>query len=577
MTGSGGRTRWRTGRFGRGGGCEGQTAIEYVGIGAVVLALILAMLVAGRASGVGVTVGGRLCEAVAAIGAGEAGDCAGSGADDSGPGDEGDGGDGSSDNDVGDADESTPTASDSPGGDAEDGEDGEEDPFEPDKCLLSSDDRRTTTRIQILFFKISSSEQVTIEQWSDGSVTLSRNVDVGAGVEGGVSAGIGKLGNWSGEAELSAGYNWSSGSGGQWIFNAHKEGASLQEDLEHNVEDAKKYAKLLAKTDECGSDPDPEGQIACSAAASWFVPDQDPEKAPDVDISRTTTEASGEVGFGLSTHKGSDEDDNVANVGASGSMSDDVTVLRAQSGEDAGKITFVYTFTMSGKLEADAAGRVGASGEGTHMQQVAVTYDAEKYDKEEDDGKPHHPENMEITTSQQGGVVGKGDGSTEVEVSAGSGLTLSVEGGAGSSTSTLHTESASVDLDTDEKSAAVEDWLRGRGKHPAKGTLPSPRDAAEPLAADASPVQKLLHDNAKVTSLDYDVNKDWWDTSLAIGIGVAAGSVNLGFKLFGLSVEHEETEQTITGNPTYAGRPEDDGTRPWKPFTKCTDVRPVES
>lgn len=576
MAGDDGRIRRRTGRFGRGRGCEGQTAVEYVGIGAVVLALILAMLVAGRASGVGVAIGGRLCEAVATIGAGEAGDCAGPGKND--------GGDGRSDNDVkgdggGDGDgggEATLTASGS-SGDASDAADGEEDPFEPDKCLLSSDDRKTTTRIQILFFKISSSEQVTIEQWSDGSVTLSRNVDLGAGVEGGVSAGIGKLGNWSGEAQLSGGYNWSSGSGGQWIFNAHEEGASVQENLEHNVEDAKKYAKLLAKNDECGSAPDPEVQIACSAAASWYVPDQDPEKAPDVDISRTTTEASGEVGFGLSTHKGSDEDDNVAGVGASGSMSDDVTVLRAQSGEDAGKITFVYTFTMSGKLEADAAGKVGASGEGTHMQQVAVTYDAEEYDKEKDDGEPHHPQKLEITTSQQDGVAGKGDGGTEVEVSGGSGLTLSVEGGAGSSTSTLHTESASVDLDTDAKSAAVEDWLRGRGKQPAKGTLPSPRDAADPPAADASPVRQLLHDNAKVTSLDYDVNKDWWDASLAIGIGVAAGSVNLGFKLFGLSVEHEETEQTLTGDPTYAGKPENDGTRPWKPFTRCTDVTPVRS
>ncbi|MGW1404771.1 hypothetical protein [Streptomyces sp. NPDC002403] len=575
MTGSGGRTRWRTRRHGRGGRCEGQTAIEYTGVGAVALALILAMLMAGRASGVGAAIGGRLCEAVATIGAGDAGDagdCAESGTDDGASG--GEGGDGSPDNDVVDTDEPTLTASGMSGDDAGDDE---EDPFEPDKCLLSSDDRKTTTRIQILFFKISSSEQVTIEQWSDGSVTLSRNVDVGAGVEGGVSAGIGKLGNWTGEARLSAGYNWSSGSGGQWIFDGHEEGASAQEDLEHNVENAKKYAKLLAKNDECASDPDPEGQIACSAAASWFVPDQDPEKAPDVDISRTTTEASGEVGFGLSTHKGSDEDDSVADVGASGSMSDDVTVLRSRSGEDAGKITFVYTFTMSGKLGADAAGEAGASGEGTHMQQVAVTYDAETYDKEEDDGKPHHPENLEITTSRAGGVAAEGDGGTEVEVSGGSGLTISVEGGAGSSTSTLHTESASVDLDTDEKSTAVEDWLRGRGEQPAKGTLPAPRDATDPLAGDASPVRQLLHDNAEVTSLDYDVNKDWWDASLAIGIGVAAGSVNLGFKLFGLSVEHEETEQTLTGNPAYAGEPEEDGTRPWKPFTRCTDVKPVDS
>ncbi|GAA2406706.1 hypothetical protein GCM10010433_01590 [Streptomyces pulveraceus] len=53
--------------------------------------------------------------------------------------------------------------------------------------------------------------------------------------------------------------------------------------------------------------------------------------------------------------------------------------------------------------------------------------------------------------------------------------------------------------------------------------------------------------------------------------------MNLGFEPFGLSVEHEGTEQTITGSPAYAGEPADEGARPWKPFTRCTDVKPVES
>ncbi|WP_405682735.1 hypothetical protein [Streptomyces sp. NBC_00057] len=42
-------------------------------------------------------------------------------------------------------------------------------------------------------------------------------------------------------------------------------------------------------------------------------------------------------------------------------------------------------------------------------------------------------------------------------------------------------------------------------------------------------------------------------------------------------MEHEETQQTLTGNPTYAGKSDGDGIRPWKPFTKRTDVKPVES
>ncbi|MES9593213.1 hypothetical protein ABWK57_30870 [Streptomyces sp. NPDC094045] len=107
MTEGHGRTRWWTRRYGRGRGCEGQTAVEYVGIGAVVLALILAMLMAGRASGVGVAIGGRLCRAVATIGAGDAADCATSGTGDGTSG--GEGGDGSSANDVGSADAPTLT------------------------------------------------------------------------------------------------------------------------------------------------------------------------------------------------------------------------------------------------------------------------------------------------------------------------------------------------------------------------------------------------------------------------------------------------------------------------------------
>ncbi|MFF1925560.1 Flp family type IVb pilin [Streptomyces sp. NPDC058221] len=544
---------------------QGQTSVEYVGIGAVVVALILAMLAANRASGIGTAVSGRLCEAVATIGAGDSGDC--------GKPVKGNGPSPSPSTSRGDGDDPTLTTSSTQN--PKDGKDGK-DPFEPDSCLLSSDDKKTTTRIQILFLTLSNSEQVVIEQYSDGSVTLSRNVGAAFGVQAGVSASLGKLGKWGGEASVKGGYNWTTEGGSQYRFTSHKKGASHQEDLKQNVADAKKYAKALAKQDECGGNPDPEVQISCSALVSTLKPTKEPKRAPDVDMSKTSTTAEGGVDFGLShTHKGSKEDDNVANLGISGSLNNDVTVLRSKKGEDAGKITFVYTMTVEGKLQADAAGNVGAGGEGNHMQQVSVTYDAKKYDKEKKENRPHHPEKMELTTSQQGGVSAQAG--ADVEAVGGAGLTFGIEGSSGSSKNWLHTESASLDLDTDAERTTAENWLRGRGKQPAKGKIPSPRDASQPLDSDAGPVERLIHDKAKLTDLDYDVDKDWWDASMAIGIGVSTGSASFGFQLFGLSVEHEETLQTITGDPQYATEPDETGNRPWVPFTNCTDTKPVKN
>ncbi|WP_037729511.1 hypothetical protein, partial [Streptomyces scopuliridis] len=64
------------------------------------------------------------------------------------------------------------------------------DPFEPAKCLLSQDQTKTTVVIQILFIKISSSESVKLQQWSDGTVTLERVTETGGGVTASISAGI---------------------------------------------------------------------------------------------------------------------------------------------------------------------------------------------------------------------------------------------------------------------------------------------------------------------------------------------------------------------------------------------------
>lgn len=489
----------------------------------------------------------------------------------------------------------------------------EDDPFQPAKCLLSSDETKDTVVVQILFIKISSSEQVKVQQWSDGSVTLERMSTKGGGVTGSISASIPGLKNWGGGASLGGSYVKSSGSGGQWMFNTHKSD-DHQKDLEQNLKDAKEFAEFLKAAEKCRSRPpgahSTELGMICGHHAKEKKPDVDPEKAPDVDITKSTTDVSGDVSFGGKYAKDdkklkSLKDDIAAEIkkanpkassaelaakvkkaqdtlvgsapdtkgvggastqGLSGAMSKDVVVLRTKTGPDAGKVTFVYTFAMSG-----SAG-VGEKSEGSHMQQIAVTYDAASYDREVKEKAPHHPEKVKIVTSEESG---NGPG-INVSGSVNTGpVTIDVGAGGGKTHTRLHTESAEVALTDDEDRAAVEEWIRGRGGNPAERSVPSPHDLTGKSAATAGPVERLLHDKSQISSLDYDVNTDWWNASLGIGFGLSAGSVGVGFKLFGVDVTHEKKTQTITGNPTYAGAPQVDGSRPWKPFTKCSDTKPI--
>ncbi|MFE4639953.1 hypothetical protein, partial [Streptomyces sp. NPDC056730] len=249
-----------------------------------------------------------------------------------------------------------------------------------------------------------------------------------------------------------------------------------------------------------------------------------------------------------------------------GTMTEDVVVMRTNTGVNAGKITFIYTFTVKGSAGA------GGVATGERMQQVAVTYDAAAYDEEEKNDDPHHPEKLVITTSQEAGD----GGGVKVEGGANAGpVTIDVGGGGGSTESRIHTETAELILDNDTDSTTVEDWLRGRGDDPASNPLPSPSDAAEVPDSDAGPLEHLLHNKGKLSRLDYEANTDWWNASLGIGFGISAGQFSLGFKLFGIDITHEEKNQTITGDPTYATGPKNGGARPWVEWKNCTKTKPI--
>ncbi|MFC8081054.1 hypothetical protein ACFUN8_36605, partial [Streptomyces sp. NPDC057307] len=207
-------------------GETGQGGVEYVAVIGVVAAIIGAILALTVPNDTAVGLQDAVCRIVNAGDGGEG--C------DSGDGGEGDGDDGG-----GGGGDGTPEAP-------------PDDPFQPAKCLLSQDQTKETVVVQILFIKLSSSEQIKLQQWSDGTVTLERVTESGAGVTASISAGIPGLKDWGGSASLSGSYMKGSGSGGQWLFNGNKTG-DPQKDLELNLEDAKQFTEYLKAQDECNS------------------------------------------------------------------------------------------------------------------------------------------------------------------------------------------------------------------------------------------------------------------------------------------------------------------------------------
>ncbi|MFI6079449.1 hypothetical protein ACIBBB_00325 [Streptomyces sp. NPDC051217] len=531
---------------------RGQGGVEYVALIGVVAAVVAGIVALTVPADTAVGLQDAVCRVVNAGDGGEGCDSSGGSGDDGGGGGGGDGDDGGI-----------------PG-----------DPFQPAKCLLSQEQTKTTVVIQILFIKISGSEQLKVQQWSDGTVTLERVTDSSVGVTASVSAGIPGLKDWGGSASLNGTYSKGKGQGGQWVFASNKSD-DPQADLAANLADAEEFAAALKQSDTCdamiGSPVSPISQVGCKNSAVSQMQSANPERMPDVDITKTTTDASGGLSFGKSFKKGAGgKDENgkskdlgsVSADGLTGSMTEDVVVMRTNTGPDAGKITFVYTFSVDGK-----SGQ-GAQGKATRMQQVAVTYDAATYDQEQKDGKEHRPEKLVITTSEENGEGGG------VQVGAGANVpgtpvTIDVGGGGGTIESQIHTESAELVLDNDTDSKLVEDWLRGRGDFPAGDALPTPSEAAEVPGGDAGPLERLLHDKGKLSRLDYKANTDWWNASLGIGFGISAGQVTMGFKLFGIDITHEEKNQTITGDPTYATGPKNGGARPWVEWKNCTRTSPI--
>lgn len=370
------------------------------------------------------------------------------------------------------------------------------------------------------------------------------------------------------------------GIGGQWLFDGHKSD-DPNADLKENLSDAREFAHALDQMDTCeamaGTPVSPISQAGCGNNAMEQMRKDDPEKLPDVDITKSTTEAAGGVSFGQSFTKGKGKGkskDGGTEVGSistdllSGSMTNDVVVMRSGAGgKDSGEITFVYTFSVAGKAGP------GGQADGTRMQQVAVTYDADQYDKEKKKDKAHHPTKLEVTTSTESGKTEGAQAGGGVNAGP---VTIDVGGGKGRTKSQIHTETAEMDLKAAPDSTMVEDWLRGRGDFPASDALPSPSEAAGAVTENTGPLQRLMHDQGKISRLDYKANTDWWNASLGIGFGISAGQVSLGFKLFGIDITHEHRQQTITGDPEYATAPHGwHGARPWTEWKKCTQTSPI--
>ncbi|MFE2938967.1 hypothetical protein ACFXKG_07860 [Streptomyces sp. NPDC059255] len=530
--------------------------MEYLGMLTLVVSLVLGLTL----TPVGTKVTGGLHDAICQLTTGES--CrSGAGGDDTAlpDPDSTDAGDGG-----------TTTLSDPEGKPEEPTE--EDAAFEPDKCILASETDKQKTVMRILFIKISSSSELKVTQWSDGTVTLDSTGTVQGGVEGGID--FPGLKSWGGSASLSGSYTKGGGGGGRWLFDGNKTG-DPQKDLEANYKDAQQFAEYLKGAAKCNSGPPrawgTELGMICNHKNKDKLPELPPDRQPDLDITKTTSEKSGDVKFGKSLRTGKENKSvgQLTGKGAQGTWMEDTLVMRGN-----GEITFVYTMEINGRVGN------GYQGEGSHMQQFYVTYNAEDYDKEEKDGRPHRPTRLRITTAERG-MSGNPGVDIRGSVPAGP-VTLHVEGGGGKTETDLHTEVAELDLKDAKDSETVENYLRNGEDGDDSGLkqihnagIPSPSSAADPLTPDSTPFERLLHDKAKLSSLDYKVNIDWWKAGFALSLGTSLHKLSTGFKLFGLETSREHEEQKLTGDPTYAGAPREDGTRPWLPFKKCSSITPV--
>lgn len=443
--------------------------------------------------------------------------------------------------------------------------------FQPDKCVLNSETTKKKTVVRILFVKLSANSEVKIQQWSDGTVTLDSTGTVQGGVEGGLDF---PRVPWNGSASLTGGFTKGGGGGGRWLFDGHKTG-DPQKDLEANYADAQQFVKFLEGAAKCNAAPPrawgAELGMLCHHDNKDELPEVPPDREPDYDISKTTTEISGDVKFGKGLQKGGDgkSKGSLQTKGFQGTLMKDILVLRGN-----GEITFIYTLEINGRIGT------GYQGEGSHLQQIFVTYNAADYDKEEKEKREHRPTRLRITTAER---PMNGNPGVDLKASAQAGpFNVSIEGGGGETKSTVHTEVADLKLDNPGDSKIVEDWLR-KDSGDGDGALhtihnagiPSPHSAAGSLPENPTDMERLLHDKGQLSSLDYNVDIDWWKAGFVLSLGVGLHKLSTGFKLFGIEYSEEHEEQTLTGNPLYAGAPRPDGDRPWLPFTKCSDITPV--
>ncbi|MFD8966408.1 hypothetical protein ACFV0C_15640 [Streptomyces sp. NPDC059568] len=532
---------------------RGQASAEYLGVLGIVVSLVLGLTFTSVGTDVAVGLRDAVCRILGGTCASDPG--SGSGGDTALPGP------GPSGRTV------------SPGPDGEGGiPEFDDASFEPDRCVLATETDKEKTVMRILFIKISSSSELKVTQWSDGSVTLDSTGTVQGGVEGGID--FPGLKQWGGSASLSGSYTKGGGGGGRWLFDSHRSG-DPQKDLEANYGAAKEFAEYLKGAAKCNSGPPrawgTELGMICHNGNKDKLPELEPEKQPDLDITKTTDEKSGDVKFGKKLTKGKDNKSvgQLTGKGAQGTWMNDTLVMRGN-----GEITFVYTMEINGRVGN------GYQGEGSHMQQFYVTYNAEDYDREEGEGREHRPTKLRITTAERG-MSGNPGVDVRGSVPAGP-FTFHVEGGGGKTDTEVHTEVAELDLKDPKDSETVENYLRNGEDGDDSGIkqihnagIPSPHSASQPLAPDATSFERLLHDKGKLSSLDYKVNIDWWKAGFALSLGTSLHKWSTGFKLFGLETSHEHEEQKLIGDPTYAGAPRADGERPWLPFKKCSAVTPV--
>ncbi|MFB8114968.1 hypothetical protein ACFC51_03610 [Streptomyces sp. NPDC055962] len=489
---------------------QGATAMEYLGVVVLVVALVGALAMAG----VGGRIGDRIRCAISSL-AGDGGGCT-------------TGGDGTA----------------QPKTDAD---------YEPKLCQISNVSDTAGGKVKIGWFEWGEEygfqqkvAQANTDVNEDGKVDENDKL-VYMTFTDAASAGVNastpgvKLGSL-GKADVDIGGGIKITNGDTWVFKSEADAQKMRDD----IEEMKMWETSMKHSGGYGG--------GWYSGMKWAEKKEDIEKKiGDKKISYSTIGLNVYADGGLSL-KPADETKLSAKLGGKAKFSPDVTITKDDvNGNES------YTYTAKLEIEGKVGGTAGplggtAGAKDTHTGAITVTRDQKT-------GKIVRidmTKTVEKTSTSDKGEAGGDNGQKDKDKRGGKGSVTDSSGDTGIEVQTNSIVfGKETDKDTEAKRALAEEWLDGSGNNTAPFEYMFGDHSLQKKPAGTDPFEQLMFQDGLSSTMQYHGETDAQEFGFEVSLGMSLG--------FSLSDEHKK--ETLT-DAQFLGAPQGDK-RTYLPYSYC--------